>query len=128
MEQSDNSELIPEGLRPKPLEDFLDELYKDKRTRQTITGEIISRLNDNPGSWKRIVRLLVSEIEELVEDEAVEVKSITARGAWEDPFRIEIKRFGPVRFVSANEFDDIGYFDSTEKARQFARLRFAEFL
>ena len=128
MEQPSDFELYPESLRPRPLEEFVDALHQDKRVRQQITEEIIARLKRNPESWKRIVRQLVSEIEELVEDEAVDVKSITARGAWEDPFKVQIRRFGPVRFVSANEFDDIGYFDSTEKARLFARLRYSEYL
>ncbi len=128
MEQPSDSELYPESLRPRPLEEFVDALHKDKRVRQQITEEIIARLNQNPESWKRMVRKLVSEIEELVYDEAVDVKSITARGAWEDPFKVQIRRFGPVRFVSTNEFNDIGYFDTTEKARVFARLRYSEYL
>lgn len=128
MEQPIDSELYPESLRPRPLEEFVDALHKDKQVRQQITEEIIARLNQNPESWKRIVKKLASEIEELVYDEAVDVKSITARGAWEDPFKVQIRRFGPVRFVSTNEFDDIGYFDSTEKARVFARLRYSAYL
>lgn len=128
MEQPDDCELYPENLRPRPLEDFIDALHKDKRVRQQVTEEIIARLNRNPESWKRIVRQLTSEIEELVCNEAIDVKSVTARGAWEDPFRIQIRRFGPVRFVSTNEFDDIGFFDSTDKARVFARLRYSEYL
>jgi hypothetical protein len=126
--EPDTYDLFPEPLRPRPLASFVDDLHRDRRTRKLITDQIVARLHESPASWKRVITALIGELEDLVEEEAVQVKTITARGAYEEPFQIQIHRFGPVRFVTCNEFDDIGYFDSTEKARVFARLNSAEYL
>jgi hypothetical protein len=114
-------------LAPKPFATFVDDLYRNRKTRKQITAEIQKMLK-NPQDWKRIVAALERQLEDLIVNESVEVKTVTARGSYEDPFQIRINRFGPLRFVSANEFDDVGYFDSTDKARRWARWQYSMYL
>ncbi len=59
---------------------------------------------------------------------SIEVDTIEAAGGCEHYFNIEIKAFGPVYWIQAPEFDDIGYFGSEKEAVEHAREEYATYI
>jgi hypothetical protein len=68
------------------------------------------------------------ELEDLVKNDSVTVDTIEAAGGYEHYFNIEIQSFGPVYWIQASEFDDIGYFGSEKEAEAFAREEYATYI
>lgn len=64
--------------------------------------------------------------EEFVINEATVEEDIAAFGAEE--FSIEIMNYGPVYFIRASEFDDIGYFASCDEAKKEAVYHYDSFI
>jgi hypothetical protein len=69
-----------------------------------------------------------SELENLVKNHSIEVDTIEAAGGCEHYFNIEIKAFGPVYWIQASEFDDIGYFGSEKEAVEHAREEYTTYI
>jgi hypothetical protein len=67
-------------------------------------------------------------IHDLVMNESEAADAIEALGSYEDTFSIVIMKFGSVYWVQAAEFDDVGYFDTIEKAKAFAESNFEPFI
>ena len=66
---------------------------------------------------------------DLIEDNKQEISGspmevIDAAAPDDDIFGIEIWSTGPVFWIRANEFDDIGYFPSRDEARRYAEFEF----
>lgn len=99
---------IPEA---RPLEDFLDALAQDPRVQELLleSGVTITGFHDSGG------------LPDLVHNESHEVSEIDAWGGDENHYQIRILRFGPVFWIEANEFDDIGYFATEAEAEAHAR-------
>ncbi len=72
--------------------------------------------------------LASGELEDLVKNHSVEVDTIEAAGGCEHYFNIEIKAFGPVYWIQAYEFDDIGYFGSEKEAVEHAREEYGTYI
>jgi hypothetical protein len=72
--------------------------------------------------------LASSQLEDLVKNHSIEVDTIEAAGGCEHYFNIEIKAFGPVYWIQASEFDDIGYFGSEKEAVEHAREEYATYI
>jgi hypothetical protein len=68
------------------------------------------------------------ELEDLVKNDSVTVDTIEAAGGYEHYFNIEIQSFGPVYWIQASEFDDIGYFGSEKEAVEHAREEYATYI
>lgn len=118
----------------KPLEHYFPLLAKDRRVKDAIAKEFGTQA-------KRVMAKLQSEeplldgelaahaiIFDLIDNEADDVGSITALGAYDEPFDISIMKSGPIYFVSAIENDDIGYFSDLEAARDCAKGNYEPFI
>ena len=68
------------------------------------------------------------ELENLVKNHSIEVDTIEAAGGCEHYFNIEIQSFGPVFWIQASEFDDIGYFGSEKEAAEHAREEYGAYI
>ena len=68
------------------------------------------------------------ELENLVKNHSIEVDTIEAAGGYENYFNIEIQSFGPVFWIQASEFDDIGYFGSEKEAAEHAREEYGAYI
>jgi hypothetical protein len=100
--------------QPQPLSTFKDLLLQSGDIQKLIAGEY------GPESDAAIGRFRSgddSDLWDLIENYKYEtfgklVKRIRARGS--EPFNVEIWSLGPVFWIRANEFDDIGYFASRQ--------------
>src|SRR6516225_23891 len=64
-------------------------------------------------------------IHELVRDDSIVADSIAGwSSACDDTFPINVMQFGSVFWIEAPEFDDIGYFDTLEKAKDAAKFNY----
>jgi hypothetical protein len=72
--------------------------------------------------------LASGELENLVKNHSIEVDTIEAAGGYEHYFNIEIQSFGPVYWIQASEFDDIGYFGSEKESVEHAREEYATYI
>jgi hypothetical protein len=72
--------------------------------------------------------LASGELENLVKNDSVTVDTIEAAGGYEHYFNIEIQSFGPVYWIQASEFDDIGYFGSEKEAVEHAREEYGTYI
>jgi hypothetical protein len=112
--------------QPQPLSTFKDQLLQSGDIQKLIAGEY------GPESDAAIGRFRSGDdgdLWDLIEDNkdatfgTLEV-SIEAAAPDDDIFGIEIWSTGPVFWIRANEFDDIGYFPSRDEARRYAEVEF----
>jgi ABC-type glycerol-3-phosphate transport system substrate-binding protein len=112
--------------QPQPLSTFKDLLLQSGDIQKLIAGEY------GPESDAAIGRFRSGDdgdLWDLIEDNkdatfgTLEV-SIEAAAPDDDIFGIEIWSTGPVFWIRANEFDDIGYFPSRDEARRYAEVEF----
>ena len=104
---------------PMKLEHFLQSLAQDQRVQEEIAarkGETLQDLLDS------------GELEDFLKNEGDSIDTIEASGGPEHCFDIEIRAFGPVYWIQAHEFDDIGYFASEKEAHQFASEEYAPYI
>ena len=112
--------------QPKPLNAFKDRLLQSGDIQQLIAEEY------GPEADAAIGRFRAGDdgdLWDLIEDNkdatfgTLEV-SIDAAAPDDDIFEIQIWSTGPVFWIRANEFDDIGYFGSRDEARRYAEVEF----
>ncbi|MDF1658778.1 MAG: hypothetical protein P1U58_14280 [Verrucomicrobiales bacterium] len=60
-------------------------------------------------------------MEDLVRDSARDVIGMWVEGSEAGEYQVEVREFGGVYFVSAPQFDDIGYFETEEDAETAMR-------
>ena len=111
--------------QPVPLESFYPQLAQDSAVQATLKSRFAGRAssilqhmedgNDLGDDSDTVSDLL----EALVTDECREVDTFYGSGS-DGYFPITICSLGPVSFIRASEFDDIGYFGSTNDARSHA--------
>jgi hypothetical protein len=90
------------------------------------TGRILSKLT----SQEPLVEEELSAhdiVVDLIHNHSEVEHSLTGLGSAGE-FPINIMRFGTVYWIEAPEFDDIGYFDSVESARQCAEGNYEPFI
>jgi len=111
--------------QPEPLKSFYPLLAKDSEVQEKLTRQFAGRA---PGILQQMeagsglgddADTVSDLLEALVTDECCEVSTFYGRGP-DDFFPISICSLGPVSFIRASEFDDIGYFGSTAAARSHA--------
>jgi hypothetical protein len=104
---------------PRNLDEFSSDLEKDPA--------VIKALAKLDGAT--FAEFLESgKLEDLVKSDSVTVSSIEASGGYEDFFNIEIQSFGPVFWIWASDFDDIGYFATLKEAEDFAREEYETYI
>ena len=79
----------------------------------THDDEFVAFLEESLGNWKGVV-------------ESVEV--FEGAAPYNDTFSITIYKFGPLFFIQAMEFDDIGYFDDLNVARKEVESNFGDWI
>jgi hypothetical protein len=68
-------------------------------------------------------------IHDLVSNNSIVADSLTGwSSADDDTFGINIMQFGSVFWIEAPEFDDIGYFDTLEDAKEAAKFNYEPFI
>ena len=111
--------------QPEPLESFYPLLARDSEVQEKLTRQFAGRA---PGILQQMeaggglgddADTVSDLLEDLVKNECCELSTFYGRGP-DDFFPISICSLGPVSFIRASEFDDIGYFGSTAAARSHA--------
>jgi hypothetical protein len=119
----------------KPLESFFPSLVALPSVESSLRKEfgkdasaIIAKLNaGEPLSNEELGAHDI--INDLVRNDSVMVDSLAGwRSAYNDTFSIDVMQFGSVFWVEAQEFDDIGYFDTLEKAKDAAEFNYEPFI
>ena len=111
--------------QPAPLESFYPQLAQDSAVQAKLKSRFAGRASSilqhmEDGSDLGDDSDTVSDLlEALVTDECREVDTFYGSGS-DGYFPITICSLGPVSFIRASEFDDIGYFGSTHDARSQA--------
>ena len=114
--------------QPQPLSAFKDQLLQSEDIQKLIAGEYGQetdaaigrfRSGDDGDLWD-----LIEENKQEISGSPEEV--IEAAAPDDDIFEIEIWSTGPVFWIRANEFDDIGYFGSRDEARRYAEMEFED--
>ena len=104
---------------PLELHQFSLALQKEPAVIEALAESAVSSFEDFLAS---------GELEDLVKNQSIEVDSIEAAGGYEHYFNIVIQSFGPVFWIQAPEFDDIGYFGSEIEALEHAREEYATYI
>lgn len=113
----------------RPLAHFLPRLLRVPAIRDRINrsfrGQLAFAIKEiRAGRKEPLIEICLSdEIEDLIGNNSEPVRDIAARGGM-DEFSIQIIRYGPVYWISAPEFDDIGYFGSLRKAVACAQVEY----
>jgi hypothetical protein len=100
-------------MEEEPLESFLPVLASRVPVRVALQDHFGGRAAAVLSKLRSGTNLAEDELDahdiilDLVQDESEVVESLTGQGA-EDEFDINIMGFGPVYWVQAAEFDDIG--------------------
>lgn len=111
---------------PAPLSAFKDQFLESREIQKLIA----ENFGDQAGAAiERFKSGDAEELWDLIEDNKQEIsnfpeETIEAAGPEYDVFEIEIWSTGPVAWIRANEYDDIGYFPSLTEARAYAEMEF----
>jgi hypothetical protein len=114
---------------PQPLETFYPQLARDSDVKEALKTEFGVRTADilrkmKAGQLLEADAAAVSDlIDSLVQNDSLEVETFYGRGS-DGFFPITVCNFGPVSFIRASEFDDIGYFGSISAARSHAEVEY----
>ncbi len=110
---------------PQPLETFYPQLARDRHVKEALKTEFGVRAADimrkmKAGQSLEVDAAAVSDLfDSLVQNDSLEIETFYGHGS-DGFFPITVCNFGPVSFIRASEFDDIGYFGSTATARSHA--------
>ena len=119
---------IPEETSPEPIEAFYPRLalmpsiqaalkMKYGKASAGLLQKLLEGAPFDEGSPEDVEDF----IHDQVHQNAVCVHSIEAMAADEwDSFDIDVMHYGPLFFIQANEYDDIGFFETLEMARNQA--------
>jgi len=115
---------------PRPLQEFKDLLLKSKAIKNLVAEHY------GPTAKARMKQFQEGNIDDLldlIEENKQELsgspeETIEGAAPDNDVFEIELWAAGPVFWIRANEFDDIGYFSSLKDARTHAQREFEDFI
>ncbi|MEI7912394.1 MAG: hypothetical protein WCK77_22405 [Verrucomicrobiota bacterium] len=115
---------------PQELSTFKDQLLQSEDIQKLIAEEY------GPGADDAIERFQSGDADELWDlieankDATFGTSEVTIEAAApdDDIFEIEIWSIGPLFWIRAKEFDDIGYFDSLAEAQIYAEDFFEGFI
>ena len=114
--------------QPQPLSAFKDQLLQSGDIQKLIAGENGQEIDAASGRFRSGDD---GDLWDLIEENKQEISAspeevIEAAAPDNDIFEIEIWSTGPVFWIRANEFDDIGYFPSLADARRYAEMEFED--
>ena len=116
------------------IESFYQELIKDEDIQDALINELgleisnnIIRQFNNGVTYEDIHDDFEDVIIDCVENNAIVENTLTGVGGYGE-FPINILNFGPLYWVSAQEFDPIKYFKTIEDAMSCAESEYATFL
>ncbi|MFY7818459.1 MAG: hypothetical protein ACOVRB_08850 [Akkermansiaceae bacterium] len=114
---------------PQPLHHYKELLLHSDFVKELIQSEYEDDAQD---AIDRFNAGDDDELWDLLEDHKYDrwspEETIEAAGPDYDIFEIEIFALGPVFFIRANEFDEIGYFDSVSDAISYAKSEYEEWI
>lgn len=107
---------------PKPLDQFMEALLASAEIQEFIKERF------SKDSAAKLAQFQSGDTDEL-HDLLIDYKQEISRYPEEthqasDGFDVELWKLGPVFWIRANEFDDMGYFDSLTAARDHAEEQF----
>lgn len=116
------------------IESFYQELIKDETVQEALKNElgiktsnnIIKQFN-NGVTYNDIHEDFEDVIINCIEENAVVEDTLTGIGGYGE-FPIEILNFGPLYWISAQDFDQIKYFKTFEDAYACAEFEYESFL
>jgi len=114
----------------QPLSSFKDQLLDSEDIQKLIAQEHGMEADAAIGRFRSGDD---GDLWDLIEDNKQEIsgspeETIEAAAPDDDIFEIEIWSAGPVFWIRANEFDDIGYFPTLDEARAYAEMEFEGFI
>jgi ABC-type glycerol-3-phosphate transport system substrate-binding protein len=114
----------------QPLSTFKDQLLQSGDIQKLIAGEYGPEADAAIGRFRSGDD---GDLWDLIEDNKQEISGspvevIDAAAPDDDVFGIKIWSTGPVFWIRANEFDDIGYFPSLPEVRAYAEEFFEGFI
>jgi hypothetical protein len=121
-------------LGDKPLEFFFPSLAESLPVQKALSEQFGERAPSIVAKLKAGQSLSDEElgahdiIHDLIRNSSIGVHSIEALGAYDDTFSVNVMQFGNVFWISAMEFDDIGYFDDLEQAKSAAEANYEPFI
>ena len=113
---------------PKPLREFKDLLLKSKAIKKLVTEHYGAAAKERMKQFQAGDAGDIVDLLQLIEERKEELSTspeatIDAAAPDDDVFQILIWSAGPVYWITANEFDDIGYFSSLKDAKSYATKR-----
>ncbi len=116
--------------KPKPLSAFKEEILASKTILDLISSHYGA---EKDATIDRFKSGDDTDLWDLIEDEKRDSleefeDSLTAAAPDDDVFEIEIMSAGPVFWIRANEFEDIGYFCSRKDAVAHAEEYFESYI
>ena len=118
----------------KPLASFIPGLIRLKRAQKELrkslgsdSEEIIRKALGNEELSADDLANCDDVLADLVSNESESVNTIIGLGGY-DKFEINVMKFGDVYWISAAEFDDIGYFGSEKDAEVVAESNYEPFI
>jgi len=116
--------------QPQPLSSFKEQLLQSEEIKALIASEFEAEAE---AALERFRSGDDEQLWDLIENNKQEVsgspeETIDAAGPDDDIFEIAIWSVGPVYWIGAPEFDDIGYFTSLAEARSHAEDEFESFI
>jgi hypothetical protein len=105
--------------KPIEIDQFLGALAENPRVKEELAESKSSNFQEFFDS---------GELEDLIKNESSYTDTIQASGGPDLEFDIEIQSFGPVFWIQANEFDDIGYFATEKEAHEYALEEYAPYI
>lgn len=116
----DDFDIYVEGLvKDSEILVLLEGIYKEE------LPALLSRLESNE---EEAYNELYDCLLDLLINESEDVGELYGAGPYNDVFPITIMKFGPIYWVSAPEFDDMGTFDSYDEAYASAESRYDAYI
>jgi hypothetical protein len=115
---------------PEPITHFISELLSTKAVlkaiRKSYGEEATEWLKEAKDEDPSLLETFILDNQYDIAPEPVKV--LKATGAYDDPFEVRIYKIGPIFWVAANEFEDVGYFRSLKDAKSYAEDEYSSFL
>ena len=128
--------MITDMYGAKPLESFFPSLAALPSVQAALTEElgkdgltIIAKMNAGETTLSDEELGAHDIVHDLVHNNSVVADSLAGwSSASDDTFPINVTQFGSVFWIEAPEFDDIGYFDTLEEAKDAAEADYEPFI